>query len=108
MVNQDEHVQLRVRTPLPAALTSRSWLTGQGLVNTTLARWHSNPRPVPSTSHAPGERELGGVAVPRREHRFRGLVYTGKVQINLLIPANASDRECGPAGSYDRRGVFPG
>ena len=32
---------------------------------------------------------LGGVAVPAANMVFDGLVYTGEIQINVLIPANA-------------------
>jgi uncharacterized protein (TIGR03437 family) len=32
---------------------------------------------------------LGGIAVPAANIAFDGLVYSGEVQINLLIPANA-------------------
>jgi uncharacterized protein (TIGR03437 family) len=32
---------------------------------------------------------LGGVQVPAANVVFAGLVYSGEVQINLLIPANA-------------------
>ena len=32
---------------------------------------------------------LGGVALPAADIVFDGLVYSGEVQINLLIPANA-------------------
>ena len=32
---------------------------------------------------------LGGVAIPAANIAFYGLVYSGEVQMNLLIPANA-------------------
>jgi len=65
------------------------WVTGQGLVNTTLAdgTQPSGP-PFPSPLLAVSVR-LGGIAVPASNLFFSGLVYSGEVQINLQIPANS-------------------
>jgi uncharacterized protein (TIGR03437 family) len=65
------------------------WLTGQGLVNTTLADGAQPASPPFPTPMLPVSVSLGGVAVPAGNIAFDGLVYSGEVQINLLIPANA-------------------
>ena len=65
------------------------WLTGQGLVNTTLADGTQPTGPPFPTPMLPVSVSLGGVAVPAANIAFDGLVYSGEVQINLLIPTNA-------------------
>jgi uncharacterized protein (TIGR03437 family) len=65
------------------------WLTGQGIVNTTLADGTQPSGPIYPTPMLPVSVSLGGVAVPAANLAFDGLVYSGEVQINLLIPANA-------------------
>jgi uncharacterized protein (TIGR03437 family) len=65
------------------------WLTGQGLVNTTLTDGTQPPGPSYPAPMLPVSVSLGGVAVPAANLAFDGLVYSGEVQINLLIPANA-------------------
>jgi uncharacterized protein (TIGR03437 family) len=65
------------------------WVTGQGLVNTTLADGAQPTGPPYPTPLLPLSVTLGGVAVPAANIAFDGLIYSGEVQINLLIPANA-------------------
>jgi uncharacterized protein (TIGR03437 family) len=65
------------------------WVTGQGLVNTTLADGTQPAGPPYPSPLLPVSVSLGGVAVPAANLAFDGLVYSGEVQINLLIPANA-------------------
>jgi len=69
------------------------WLTGQGLVNSTLADGAQPTGPPFATPLLPVSVTLGGVTVPAANIAFDGLVYSGEVQINLLIPANT------PAGT---------
>src|ERR1019366_3149900 len=65
------------------------WLTGQGLVNTTLADGAQPTGPPFPTPMLPVSVSLGGVAVPAANIAFDGLVYSGEVQMNLLIPTSA-------------------
>jgi uncharacterized protein (TIGR03437 family) len=65
------------------------WLTGQGLVNTTLADGAQPTGPPFPTPMLPVSVSLGGVAVPAANIAFDGLVYSGEVQMNLLIPTGA-------------------
>ncbi len=65
------------------------WLTGQGLVNTTVADGTQPSGPPYPAPMLPVGVSLGGVAVPAANIVFDGLVYSGELQMNLLIPANA-------------------
>ncbi len=65
------------------------WVTGQGLVNTTLADGAQPSGPPYPTPMLPVSVSLGGADVPSAHIVFDGLIYSGEVQINLLIPANA-------------------
>ena len=88
MVNQDGTFN---SSSNPAARNSyvAFWVTGQGAVNTPLpdgTQPSGPPYPTPILSVSVS---LGGVAVPTANIAFDGLVYSGEMQINLLIPANA-------------------
>src|ERR1019366_8112988 len=65
------------------------WVTGQGLVNATLGDGTQPTGPPYPSPMLPVSVSLGGSAVPDANLAFDGLVYSGEVQINLLIPANA-------------------
>lgn len=65
------------------------WVTGQGLVNTTLGDGTQPTGPPYPSPMLPVSVSLGGSAVPAANLAFDGLVYCGEVQINLLIPAKA-------------------
>ena len=65
------------------------WLTGQGLVNATLADGTQPAGPTYPSPMLPVSVSLGGVQLPAANVVFDGLVYSGEVQINLLIPPNA-------------------
>ena len=65
------------------------WLTGQGYVNAPPPDGVQPSGPPFPTPVLPVSVSLGGVAVPAANIAFDGLVYTGELQINLLIPANA-------------------
>lgn len=65
------------------------WLTGQGLINTTLADGTQPAGPPFPSPMLPVSMTLGGVAVPAANIAFDGLVYSGELQVNVLIPPNA-------------------
>ena len=65
------------------------WVTGQGLVNTTLADGTQPSGPPYPTPMLPVSVTLGGIPVPTANLAFDGLIYCGEVQVNILIPANA-------------------
>jgi uncharacterized protein (TIGR03437 family) len=65
------------------------WLTGQGAVNTPLPDGTQPLGPPYPTPVLPVNVSLGGVAVPTANIAFDGLVYSGVMQINLLIPDDA-------------------
>jgi len=65
------------------------WATGQGLVNTTLADGTQPTGPPFPSPQLPVSVSLGSVQVPAANLAFDGLIYSGEVQINILIPANA-------------------
>jgi uncharacterized protein (TIGR03437 family) len=75
----------------PAArnTTVAFWVTGQGLVNTTLADGTQPTGPPFPTPTLPVSVSLGGVPVPVADLAFDGLIYTGEIQVNVTIPANA-------------------
>ena len=64
------------------------WLTGQGYVNAPPPDGvqPGPPYPIPVL---PVSVSLGGVQLPAANVVFDGLIYTGEIQINVLIPANA-------------------
>jgi uncharacterized protein (TIGR03437 family) len=64
------------------------WLTGQGAVNAPPPDGIQPGSPYP-TPMLPLSVSVGGVPLPAANVVFDGLVYSGEVQINLLIPANA-------------------
>ena len=87
MVNQDGTFN---SSSNPAARNSyvTFWVTGQGAVNTPLPDGTQPSGPQYPIPILPVSVSLGGVAVPTPNIAFDGLVYSGEVQINLLIPAN--------------------
>ena len=87
MANQDSTFNSS-SNPAPRNTYVAFWLTGQGLVNTTLADGTQPAGPTYPSPMLPVSVSLGGVQVPAANVVFAGLVYSGEVQINLLIPAN--------------------
>jgi uncharacterized protein (TIGR03437 family) len=75
----------------PAARNSyvTFWVTGQGVVNTPLPDGTQPSGPPYPTPILPVSVSLGGVAIPAANIAFDGLVFSGEMQINLLIPADA-------------------
>jgi uncharacterized protein (TIGR03437 family) len=88
MVNQDNTFNSS-SNPAPRNTYVAFWVTGQGLVNTTLADGTQPSGPPFPTPMLPVSVSLGGVQVPAANLAFDGLIYSGEVQINVLIPANA-------------------
>ena len=88
MVNQDETFN-SASNPAPRGSYVAFWATGQGLVNTTLGDGIQPTGPPFPSPLLPVSVSLGGSAVPASNVVFNGLVYTGEVQINVQIPANA-------------------
>jgi uncharacterized protein (TIGR03437 family) len=87
MLNQDATIN---SSSNPAARNSyvAFWLTGQGYVNAPPPDGvqPGPPYPIPVL---PVSVSLGGVQLPAANVVFDGLIYTGEIQINVLIPANA-------------------
>jgi uncharacterized protein (TIGR03437 family) len=88
MVNQDGTFN-SASNPAPRGTYVAFWATGQGLINTTLADGVQPTGPPFPSPLLPVSVSLGGSALPASNIVFDGLVYSGEVQINLLIPANA-------------------
>jgi len=88
LVNQDGTFN-SITNPAPRGTYVAFWVTGQGLVNTTLADGTQPSGPPYPSPMLPVSVSLGGSAVPAANIAFDGLVYCGEVQINVLIPANA-------------------
>jgi uncharacterized protein (TIGR03437 family) len=88
MVNQDGTFN-SASNPTPRGTYIAFWVTGQGLVDTTVDDGTQPTGPPYPSPLLPVSVSLGGSAVPASSIVFDGLVYSGEVQINLLIPANA-------------------
>jgi uncharacterized protein (TIGR03437 family) len=88
MVNQDNTFN---SSSNPAARNSyvAFWVTGQGLVNTTLSDGTQPSGPPFATPLLPVSVSLGGTEIPAANVVFDGLVYCGEIQVNILIPENA-------------------
>jgi uncharacterized protein (TIGR03437 family) len=65
------------------------WITGQGYVSAPPPDGIQPTGPPFPTPVLPVSVSLGGVPLPAANVVFDGLVYSGEVQINVLIPANA-------------------
>ena len=88
MVNQDQTFN-SASNPAARNTYVAFWATGQGLVDVPLqdgARPEGPPFPNPLL---PVSVTLGGVKVPDANVVFKGLVYPGEIQVNVLIPENA-------------------
>jgi uncharacterized protein (TIGR03437 family) len=66
------------------------WVTGQGLVNTPLQDGTQPAGPPYPGPLLPVAVTIGGAAVPAANIVFAGLVYSGEMQINVLVPASAA------------------
>ena len=88
MVNQDQTFN---SSSNPAARNTyvAFWLTGQGYVNAPPPDGIQPTGPPFPTPVLPVSVSLGGVQLPAANVVFDGLIYSGEVQINVLIPANA-------------------
>jgi uncharacterized protein (TIGR03437 family) len=88
VVNQDQTFN-SASNAAPRGTYVEFWVTGQGLVNTTLADGTQPSGPPYPTPMLPVSVTLGGFTIPAANIAFDGLIYSGEVQINVLIPANA-------------------
>jgi uncharacterized protein (TIGR03437 family) len=88
MANQDGTFNSS-SNPAPRGTYVAFWVTGQGLVNTTLADGTQPSGPPYPTPMLPVSVTLGGIPLPAANIAFDGLIYCGEVQVNILIPANA-------------------
>jgi uncharacterized protein (TIGR03437 family) len=88
MVNQDGTFN---SSSNPAARNTyvAFWMTGQGYVNAPPPDGIQPTGPPFPTPVLPVSASLGGAQLPAANLVFDGLVYSGEVQINVLIPANA-------------------
>jgi uncharacterized protein (TIGR03437 family) len=88
MVNQDQTFN---SSSNPAARNTyvAFWLTGQGYVSAPPPDGIQPTGPPFPTPVLPVSVSLGGVQLPAANVVFDGLIYSGEVQINILIPANA-------------------
>jgi uncharacterized protein (TIGR03437 family) len=88
VVNQDSTFN-SASNAAPRGTYVAFWVTGQGVVNTTVADGTQPTGPPYPTPQLPVSVTLGGITVPAANIAFDGLIYSGEVQINVLIPANA-------------------
>jgi uncharacterized protein (TIGR03437 family) len=88
MVNQDQTFNSS-SNPATRNTYVAFWLTGQGYVNSPPPDGVQPTGPPFATPVLPVSVSLGGVQLPAANVVFDGLLYSGELQINLLIPANA-------------------
>lgn len=65
------------------------WATGQGLVNIPQQDGTQPTGPTYPSPLLPVSVTIGGVALPAANAVFTGLVYSGEIQLNVLIPGTA-------------------
>jgi uncharacterized protein (TIGR03437 family) len=87
MVNQDGTFNSS-SNPAARGTYVAFWLTGQGYVNAPPPDGIQPKGPPFPSPVLPVSVSLGGVPLPAANVVFVGLVYSGEVQINVLIPAN--------------------
>ena len=88
MVNQDQTFNSS-SNPAARGTYVAFWITGQGYVNAPPPDGIQPTGPPYPTPVLPVSVSLGGVQLPAANVVFDGLIYSGEVQINVLIPANA-------------------
>ena len=88
MVNQDSTFNSS-SNPAARGTYVAFWITGQGYVSAPPPDGIQPTGPPFPTPVLPVSVSLGGVPLPAANVVFDGLVYSGEVQINVLIPANA-------------------
>jgi uncharacterized protein (TIGR03437 family) len=75
--------------PAPRNSNIAFWATGQGQVDGAQQDGKQPTGPPFPNPKLPVTVSLGGVTLPDSNITFKGLLYTGVVQINVLIPADA-------------------
>lgn len=83
------------------------WVTGQGLVNIQQQDGIQPSGPPFPSPLLPVTMTLGGVPVPAANIVFAGLVYSGEIQLNVLIPGKCPSRRVGSTADNHWHGVFP-
>ena len=66
------------------------WATGQGMVDVEMQDGVQVEGPPFPNPVLPVSVSIGGAKVPDANVAFKGLVYTGEIQLNVLIPATAA------------------
>jgi uncharacterized protein (TIGR03437 family) len=88
MANQDGTLNSS-SNPAPRNTYVAFWLTGQGDVNAPPPDGVQPTGPPFPTPVLPVSVSIGGVQLPAANVVFAGLIYSGELQVNVLIPANA-------------------
>ena len=86
--NQDQTFN-SASNPAPRSTYVAFWATGQGLVDIRQQDGAQPSGPPFPNPLLPVSVSLGGVKVPDANLVFNGLVYSGEIQLNVLIPDNA-------------------
>lgn len=88
MVNQDGTFN-SASNPAPRGTAVAFWATGQGLVDIAQQDGTQPTGPPFPKPLLPTGVNIGGMQVPAAALLFDGLVYSGEIQVNVLIPDNA-------------------
>ena len=88
IVNQDLSFNSNA-DPAPRNSYVALWLTGQGLVDISQQNGVQPTGPPFPTPLLPVSISLGNVPLPASNLVFKGLVYSGVLQLNLLLPDTA-------------------
>ena len=107
MVNQDGTFN-SASNPAPRGSYVAFWVTGQGLVNTTLADGAQPTGPPFPTPMLPVSVSLGGARFLPPISFLTAWSIPEKFKSTCSIPANAADRQCGSAGGDRLAGRLPG
>jgi uncharacterized protein (TIGR03437 family) len=88
VLNQDQTFN-SASNPAPRNTYVAFWATGQGLVDIPQQDGTQPTGPPFPNPLLPVSVSLGGVTIPDANLVFNGLVYSGEIQLNVLIPDNA-------------------
>ena len=88
VLNQDQTFN-SASNPAPRGTYVAFWATGQGLVDIPQQDGNATTGPPFPKPLLPVNVSLGGVKMPDSNVVFTGLVYSGEIQVNVLIPDSA-------------------
>jgi uncharacterized protein (TIGR03437 family) len=88
VVNQDSTFN-SASNPAPRSTYVAFWVTGQGAVNAPPPDGVQPTGPPYPAPVLPVSVSVGGAQLPGANVVFAGLIYTGEIQVNVLLPANA-------------------